>query len=168
VNSRETAYEYINSLKLQEFNAAFFKLRQNYPKRSITKEIDPVLYKLVSENTVRGFFVDDLFFVGSHSHDHINMANLSHDEMTDQLRRSKVLLEQTTKNVVDSIAFPYGYFNDNVIEQALLAGYKYLIAGGSVESRFSKEVFPRIGILNMAGYSFNMLSISRAFGKFGF
>jgi peptidoglycan/xylan/chitin deacetylase (PgdA/CDA1 family) len=168
IYSGKNAYAFINTLNFQGFKTAFAQLREQHPARSITMGVEPVLYKLVSMETIHKFFNDDLFTVGSHSHDHINLANLSTDELKDQLQRSKALLEQCGNKIVDSIAFPYGYFNERVIENALESGYQYLIAAGSVEPRFSKRVFPRIGILNMAGYAFNMLSISRGFRRFGF
>jgi peptidoglycan/xylan/chitin deacetylase (PgdA/CDA1 family) len=168
IHSRMNAYQYINSLTLEEFNRALTNLRSNHPAESITRERDPFLYKIVSERTIGKLFVSELFSIGSHSHDHVNLANLSQDELTNQLQLSKALIEKINPGVVDCLAFPYGYFNEGVIEQALGAGYKYLIAAGSVEPNFSKSVFPRIGVLNMAGYSFNMLSISRGFKKFGF
>lgn len=168
VSSGKNAYEYINSLKFQEFRNVFTKLREQYPVQSITKKTDPSLFRLVSNTTISQFFNSELFSVGSHSHDHVNLANLSRDEMKDQLERSKKLLEQSAGRAVDVVAFPYGYFNEEVVGQSSRAGYKYLIGGGSVEPRFAGRVFPRIGILNMAGYSFNMLSISRGFGRFGF
>ena len=69
---------------------------------------------------------------------------------------------------IDVIAFPYGYFNSDVVALSRETGYKYLLAGGSISEEWKQSVFPRIGILNMAGYAFNILSISRGFQKFGF
>jgi peptidoglycan/xylan/chitin deacetylase (PgdA/CDA1 family) len=52
---------------------------------------------------------DPLFEVGSHSKSHPDMGGaLSHDELLEELRSSKVSLEAITGTPVESIAYPFG------------------------------------------------------------
>lgn len=167
-NSGKNVYSYINSLRFQEFRHTVSTLKRNYPIRNVLKGIDPELYTLVNSKTITELASHKLLTVGSHSHDHVNLSMLSIEEIDHQVGISKRILESNTQKVVNSIAFPYGYFNEDVVERSLQHGYQYIFAGGLVSEQWQRRVFPRIGILNMAGYAFNMLSINRAFRNFGF
>jgi hypothetical protein len=92
---------------------------------------------------------------------------LSTEEATLQLKESKALLEAYGKDV-DAIAFPFGYYDANIIAEARTQGYRYLIAGGHVDPPFDRDVYPRIGVLDGAGLSYSMLMINNAFKRFGF
>lgn len=167
-NSRNDAYGYINSLSFKEFKHTLSTLKHTYPIKNVLKGVDPEVHTLITSETITGFAAEKLFAVGSHSHDHVNLTMLSEEELDHQVGISKTLLETHTQAPVTCIAFPYGYFNKDVIERSSQHGYKYLLAGGSVTDEWKHRVFPRIGILNMAGYAFNMLSINRGFKSFGF
>jgi len=167
-NSDISAYTYINSLSFKEFKLTFTTLRNRYPLINVLKGIDPEVHKLVTAEAVAELASEKIFAVGSHSHDHVNLNMLSPEDLDHQLSVSKKLLEKQIQDTVDCIAFPYGYFSKAVVERSSQHGYKYLLAGGIVAAEWKHHVFPRIGILNMAGYSFNMLSINRGFRNFGF
>lgn len=168
LNSKETAYTYINSLGFEDFKTMMDSLKRQYRFDEMVKEIDPEVYKLTTNETVADLLSDSLFSVGSHGHDHINLSMLSQEELAHQLSVSKKILESHTQTSVDVLAFPYGYFNKDVVKASAEQGYQYTFAGGSVKNECRQHVFPRIGILNMGGYAFNMLSINRGFQHFGF
>ena len=168
MSAKETVYTYINSLGFKDFKKVMDSLHRRYPLEEVVTDIDADVYKLVGKETFSEFLCDSLFSMGSHGHDHINLNMLSQEELADQLAASKRILETHTKDTVNAIAFPYGYFNEDVVKSATEQGYRYMLAGGSVGGEWRQQVFPRIGILNMAGYAFNMLSISRGFRHFGF
>jgi peptidoglycan/xylan/chitin deacetylase (PgdA/CDA1 family) len=168
MNANGSAYSYVNSLSFKDFKNTFKKLKSRYPFKNILTAIDPDVYSVATAETFAGFVSEKLFNVGSHSHDHVNLNTLSKDELGHQLAISKKILEGHLQSSVDLIAFPYGYFNKDVVECSAQHGYRYMFAGGSVTDEWKHRVFPRIGILNMAGYAFNMLSINRGFRRFGF
>lgn len=161
-------YSFINSLRFDEFKETLVKLKSKYPVKNMVKRIDPDVYRVVSSEMIEKFSSNDLFAVGSHSHDHVNLSVLSKEEVKHQVGLSKKILEMHAPGSINSIAFPYGYFNKNVIECSMQEGYIYLLAAGDVTNEFKNQVFPRVGILNMAGYAFNMLSINHGFQRFGF
>jgi peptidoglycan/xylan/chitin deacetylase (PgdA/CDA1 family) len=169
INSeRITAHEYLNSLSFVEFKAVINTLKNIYSIQTVTRNIDPEVYSLVNAEAIKRIVENQLISIGSHSHDHVNLTKLSCDECDDQLGRSKKILEDCTGKPVHTVAFPYGFFNKEVVHSASKHGYRYQIAGGSIESDDRNFVFARIGILNMAGYAFNMLSVNRGFERFGF
>jgi len=163
-----TAYGYLNSLNFNDLRKTIASLREQYPLEKVVTGIDTEVYKLVSATNATGLVSQKLFTVGSHSHDHVNLEKLTKEELDDQVKSSKQILERYLQVPIDIIAFPYGYFNKDVVEASKKQGYEYLLAGGSISDEWRQNVFPRIGILNMAGYAFNMLSISRGFRQFGF
>jgi peptidoglycan/xylan/chitin deacetylase (PgdA/CDA1 family) len=166
-HSGVNAYTFINTLKFFECKKTFEFLKKEYPAREITASVNPEIYRVVSADNISQLSAP-MCSVGSHSHDHVNLTQLSSEELKTQISLSKDTLQRFTGMKIDAIAFPYGYFNQGIIDVSLQAGFHLLIAGGSVPDQFNGKVFPRIGVLNMAGYAYNMLSINLGFRKFGF
>jgi peptidoglycan/xylan/chitin deacetylase (PgdA/CDA1 family) len=167
-NSGKSLHSYINSLSFEEFRHTLTTLQNKFPRKNILNGIDPELYTLMSSDSMMQFVSTKLFTVGSHSHEHVNLSTLSIEELNHQVGTSKRFLDSKMQTPVNSIAFPYGYFNEDVLDRSSQTGYQYMLAGGSVPDKWRDRVFPRIGILNMAGYAFNMLSVNRGFRNFGF
>ena len=65
----------------------------------------------------------------SHTLTHDKLTTLSNDEIERQLRDSKDILENLTGVKVDNIAYPYGDYNDNVL-QLTAKYYKYGVKMG--------------------------------------
>jgi peptidoglycan/xylan/chitin deacetylase (PgdA/CDA1 family) len=168
VHDHTNAYDYINSLSFDDFTRTLETLHKEYPLKDVARLVDPEVFKLVSSEVISSFQSVELFTIGSHSHHHVNLTKLSREEVNHQLQTSKSLLERDMAISIDALAFPYGYFNENVVDAAIQAGYQYQIAGGNITNEWRGKVFPRIGVLNMAGFAYNMLSINRGFRNFGF
>jgi peptidoglycan/xylan/chitin deacetylase (PgdA/CDA1 family) len=66
--------------------------------------------------------------IGSHSCCHNDLAKISLPEMIAELNESKLFLESITHKPITQLAFPYGSYSPVVIEEAVNAGYKYLLA----------------------------------------
>jgi peptidoglycan/xylan/chitin deacetylase (PgdA/CDA1 family) len=62
--------------------------------------------------------------VGAHSVDHLKLTKLGHDEALDQMRRSRIELEDLLGHAVTSMAYPFGALNDQTIAVAREAGYE--------------------------------------------
>lgn len=162
------AYNHLNTLSFEEWNNFLDSLRTLYNTLNTTSKIDKEVYELISAQTIRLLDSSPLIGIGSHSYQHINLTNLSHSEIMDQLTSSKKVLEQYSAKPIDAVAFPYGNYNEDVVSASQEAGYKYLIAGGDVLNKYRHSVFPRMGVLSGATYSFNILSLNWGFKKFGF
>lgn len=69
--------------------------------------------------------------IGSHTHSHVELAQLPESEQRDELERSKRILEADLNRAITSIAYPYGWPGavDAATEQhAKEAGYKVAFA----------------------------------------
>ncbi|MBI2996852.1 MAG: polysaccharide deacetylase family protein [Deltaproteobacteria bacterium] len=81
-----------------------------------------------------------LFEVQSHSYWHPNfreekrrLSSEEYEKLVDmQLRKSKEMLEKKLKIHVDMLAWPFGFFDDELIEKAIKAGY---VAAFTLEGR---------------------------------
>jgi peptidoglycan/xylan/chitin deacetylase (PgdA/CDA1 family) len=166
--TNETGYGYLDSLSYKEWLAATEKIKEKYLFKSIAQTMDDEVYKLINEADLNKMSESKYVSIGSHSHEHFNLTQLTSDELDYQLGASKVNLAKTTGTLTDSIAFPDGYYNEEVVGAAKKQGYKYLIAAGDVDPKYSNDVFPRIGIMSGASYAFNILSINKGFSRFGF
>lgn len=158
------AYQYINSSSLPHWKETLAMLKEQCTETNAFRKIDPELYTLMDKHILHS--IPASISIGSHSHHHHNLLALTPDELRHQLKHSKQVLEQYS--TVASFAFPYGYFDQTVIQEAKKAGYSYLIAGGDVAPEYSHDVFPRIGVLDGAGFAYSMLSLSKGFNRFGF
>jgi peptidoglycan/xylan/chitin deacetylase (PgdA/CDA1 family) len=62
--------------------------------------------------------------VGSHSHTHPQLSQLSDEDLALELSLSKNLLERWTEKSVRHVAFPSGEYDDRVIRAVKGAGYE--------------------------------------------
>jgi len=65
--------------------------------------------------------------IGSHGYYHNDLARINIDDATQEMIRSKQYLEDITDGPVNSLAFPYGSYNNDVTRAAKSAGYSQLL-----------------------------------------
>ncbi len=80
-------------------------------------------FQLASREHLRGLDWD-LVTLGSHSHTHAQLTQLSDEELAAELQTSKQLLEQWTRRPVHHFAFPSGNYDERVIQGIRMAGYR--------------------------------------------
>jgi Predicted xylanase/chitin deacetylase len=61
--------------------------------------------------------------IGGHSHSHPQLDQLRDEELRDELRRNKALLEDKVGRPVTTMAYPYGYSSARVRREVRKAGY---------------------------------------------
>lgn len=61
--------------------------------------------------------------IQSHTHFHSELINLSKNDLVLELRKSKFLIEKNLGKKVNVLAFPYGFSNAMVRNEARIAGY---------------------------------------------
>lgn len=61
---------------------------------------------------------------GSHTHNHFLLTVLNRNELHYELDYSKKLLEDLTGKEIKYISYPFGKYNDYVLEKAIECGYK--------------------------------------------
>lgn len=80
--------------------------------------------------------------IGSHSHLHVRLRDLSYGDVTTNLQQSKAILERVTGKKVLSIAYPFGSIPKNKVQLLKEAGYEYgLSIYSPFESRYSIRRF---------------------------
>lgn len=65
----------------------------------------------------------DLVTLGSHSMTHARLPDLDDTHLRDEVGESRHLLEQAVGNTVTLFAFPYGAYDDRVVDACRTAGY---------------------------------------------
>jgi peptidoglycan/xylan/chitin deacetylase (PgdA/CDA1 family) len=65
--------------------------------------------------------------IGSHTVSHPRLTEIPYDQMVYELEQSKIMLEQITGKPVDTVAYPWGAYNNNVV----LTASMYYISGRS-------------------------------------
>jgi peptidoglycan/xylan/chitin deacetylase (PgdA/CDA1 family) len=66
--------------------------------------------------------------IGSHGYYHNDLSRIDTASAEKEMVQSKQYLENLTGKEVNSIAFPYGAYNNNVLQLAKKNGYKHLLA----------------------------------------
>jgi len=60
---------------------------------------------------------------GSHSHNHIDLCRCDKETLRRELTHSKAVLEDTLGTRINYISYPFGRYNQRVLEAAMEAGY---------------------------------------------
>ena len=107
--------------------------------------------------------------IASHGMYHYNLANISAEEAKKDMLDSASLLKNITSKSISSISFPDGSYNDNVIEQAKLAGFNELWISSYNKSEDNKNssLRSRFGVSSTTNHYSNIISIHKAFKTYG-
>lgn len=88
--------------------------------------------------------------IGAHSHTHPQLDQLSNEQLSQELRTSKALLEERMGDLMPELglAYPFGYSSARVRRAAQAAGYKYACAVGNALSSPAPDLFalPRLTV----------------------
>jgi len=60
---------------------------------------------------------------GSHGHRHIDLTRCATETLHEELRHSKSILEDITGRAIESLSYPFGRFNSDIVPAAQNAGY---------------------------------------------
>jgi len=103
---------------MQSFNSLFsFK---NIVAEDFWLQMSPEQIKELSESK--------WVTIGSHGYYHNDLEKISLNEASEEMKSSKLYLEQLTGKDVKALAFPYGAYSGKVVEEAKKTGYTQLLA----------------------------------------
>ena len=85
-------------------------------------------YPHVMPEEVKEMAADELFEIGSHTVSHANLYELTPEERKSELEDSKKALEELTGKKIWAFAYPYGNYNEEIIEAVRVAGYEIAFA----------------------------------------
>lgn len=92
---------------------------------AITDSIDrPSVHERCDWNQIHEMEDAGVFFTESHSHTHPHMATLSETQITYELVESKNILEENLERDIIHFAYPYGSYNQTVVDLTEQAGYE--------------------------------------------
>ena len=78
---------------------------------------------------------DKLCTIASHTVSHGVLPNMSEEQVETELQDSKIKLEHCIQKKVEHFAYPYGAWNDSVINQIMNIGYKTAVLGNGGKVR---------------------------------
>ena len=65
------------------------------------------------------------FDIGAHTHTHPQLNELTQDQISEELQRSKNILESSLNTTIKTIAYPYGIYNKDTLEVMKRKDFKY-------------------------------------------
>lgn len=74
----------------------------------------------------------EYILIGSHSAHHADLSACEPDALDRELQESKIFLEALLKRPITLLAFPYGRYNEQVLERSALAGYQRVFAADPI------------------------------------
>ncbi len=106
------------------FPSTVFVVSDLVGKENIWDSADgKAMEKLLNWNEISRLSKEGVAF-GSHTKSHPFLSKLSPTELEDEVAGSKSFLEERLQTQVESFCYPYGDYNDGVVEKVRNAGYK--------------------------------------------
>lgn len=105
-----------------------------------THNPDGATYPLMNAEQVRELRAKGFSF-HSHTRSHASLPTLSDDDLTKQLAGSRQALEALLGESVDYLAYPYGHYDERVLQAVKAAGYR---AAFSVQPGFNRPDVDRL------------------------
>lgn len=98
------------------------------------------------------------FTFGSHTHNHLNLGEIKDDAAIFEILNSKNQLEKLLGEKIEHLCFPRGSFNNNTVQLAKDAGYKYLYSSipGNYFSHNNQEVIYRNLVQHETKFGFKL------------
>ena len=86
--------------------------------------------------------------IGSHTLHHTDLRNVTSEVARDEFDLSKSYLEEITGKEVVSFSFPYGSYNDELINQAFDCGYSFIYTTQPevISLATKRGIFGRVGV----------------------
>jgi hypothetical protein len=83
-------------------------------------------YELMNEADLKEISMHPDYEIGAHGFYHTDLSALGDKELNDELQRSAAYLKRVLNKDTESIAFPYGNYNQAVIDACEKQGFRYL------------------------------------------
>jgi len=169
VKTNVAIYDYVK-LMGEERQAAFKEFISKYDVKRILKTIDPELAQFCSQEQIKEMSLSPLIEIGSHTHRHYNLSKINTELATQELKKSKEILETLIQKPVVSIGYPDGDYSEKIKDIAEDLGYKYQLAVSYTNDsdRTDQRIRSRYSISNSTSLDTNKILINQQFNKSGF
>lgn len=169
-NGSSNIYESIKQLSPLLRDELLDNLVKRYDLIEKLKTLPSEIWKLMTKDDIIQLSKSKNVSIGSHGHLHYNLANITLQNAQKDLLKSKELLESALMKNIDSIAFPDGSYNKEVIEICNTLGFRFLLGVNANELDAVKNlnILFRHGISSSTTYESNILSLNKSFYSKGF
>lgn len=158
----KTIEQHIKSMRYER-EAALVQLEKDYSV--LVQEVKskyPSYWKLVDKDVLSNHVKNPNVRIGSHTHLHYNLEFLDEEQLKDELKGSKDILESFCDYEVNSIAFPDGSYNEFVKKVSFETGYAFQLA---VEYKLPNDLYDkslrnRYSVSNSTTHEANMLKLA--------
>jgi peptidoglycan/xylan/chitin deacetylase (PgdA/CDA1 family) len=159
---------YTNALPILEkygFKATIY-LVPNYEYNSWENFADKKFDKLLNTKQIKAMQDSGLIEFGSHTLHHKNLLTISKDEAFEDMKLSKKLVEDITHQECKAFAYPYGKYDDKLIQSTKEIGYTSATVVKRGFFDFDKPFeIKRVGILGTESFFDFYLKITRIRNK---
>lgn len=121
--------------------------------------------KLLSTQQIQTMQESGLIEFGAHTMHHSNLTRLDDAEMTKEIEDSKKYVETISGQPCYSFAYPYGKYNDKIVDKVKQVGYESAVSvkRGIFDSNFFE--IKRVGILGTESFFDFYLKVTRIRNK---
>jgi len=153
-------------LKKYNFKATIYLV----PNQSINhweEKNTSVLSNLLNNEQILQMQNTGLIEFGSHTLSHVNLSTINDEQLLIELKKSKEEIEKITRKECEAFAYPYGKFDDKIIQAVEEIGYKNatVVKRGLFEKNDNPFIIKRIGILGTESFVDFLLKVTRIRNK---
>jgi len=94
----------------------------------VKKNADPDYWRQMTDEEIRDLSASKWVTIGSHGYYHNDLAKIPVASAKEEMIKSKQWLEKITGKEIKSLAFPYGSYSKELVEEAKKIGYSQLLA----------------------------------------
>ncbi|MGE4383700.1 MAG: polysaccharide deacetylase family protein [Arcobacter sp.] len=160
---------YLNAfpiLKKYNFKATIY-LVPNQKTNHWEEKNTSVLSNLLNEKQILEMQNSGLIEFGSHTLSHVNLSTINDEQLLNELKKSKEEVEKITNKECEAFAYPYGKFDDKIVQVVKNVGYKNatVVKRGLFEQNDDIFTIKRVGILGTESFVDFLLKITRIRNK---
>lgn len=160
---------YLNAfpiLKKYDFKATIY-LVPNQKTNHWEEKNTSVLSNLLNEKQILEMLNSGLIEFGSHTLSHVNLSTINDEQLLNELKKSKEEVEKITNKECEAFAYPYGKFDDKIVQAVKNVGYKNatVVKRGLFEENDDVFTIKRVGILGTENFVDFLLKVSRVRNK---
>lgn len=165
----QTLQNYIKAQDRENRDGIISELSETYHLESKKHTANSEFWKMMTAAQVKQLSEYPNVVIGSHCHNHYNLASLSDVNAKQELGLSKKLLEDCIGKEVRSIAFPDGSYTKRDKDFAYELGYSELCAVTYKleEDAQDPKILKRSAVSSTTNYFSNVVHFHRHFGKDG-
>lgn len=96
-------------------------------------------WQLMNNAQIKEIANHSLFTLGAHSKTHANLLKISISEAKQEIAQSKETLEAVCKKTMKEFAFPFGYYNDELVDYTKALGFSKILLVGYNSKRDQED-----------------------------